>query len=105
MEITKVLEKASESMYLIAAHFKDKSEQKYTAKLHAEAVGFCIKQAVKAGLEPTTTNLAAMVYALYNHSRWRQSFEAKGLFPKAEKRTVEAMESDLDEEFGEDAAE
>lgn len=95
------LAKAAETLDLAAQHYRDKGHKTYTAALHAQSMGFALKQAVAGGMEPTSDNFTMFIHATFNQSRWRQTFEAKGYFPKAAKRTLEMATNELEEEFGE----
>ncbi len=114
MTLEYALKKASEILYLAAERqAKDKKAQAYTAAIHSEGVGYAMrvlfhpKDDAADRLEPSTKNFIAVFHALYNHSAWRQKFEkgkdatTPALFKKADKRDVTAVESELEEEFGE----
>jgi len=67
---------------------KQKAEGKtphYAAKIHAVAAGKVMAAIVAKGVQPTAENMTILFHSLANHSAWRQKFEGKGYYPKAEK--------------------
>jgi hypothetical protein len=108
LKMEDALKKADEMMWNGARAAKDRGAVAWTAEEHVRICGLIIrvlfhpKDDSAARLEPTSANYAAVFYALYNQSAWRQKFEKdnKVFVKKAAKSFDTAMDA-LEEEFGE----